>query len=88
MEAEGLDEVPMTFRRQQSTVRHTEVRGPGLNNVGFPACGAGAAGIVLPRHALRWGQKQQVVGKSLGLTKRAEGYQERGRVSTSVEDGL
>lgn len=53
MEAEGLDEVLLTVRGQQSTAHHTEVQDPGPIKVGFPACGVCAAGIVLPGYALR-----------------------------------
>lgn len=78
----------MAERGQQSTVRHAEVKEQGLIKVGFPACVACAAGIVLPGHALRRGQRQQTVGKRLAWVAWAEGYQERGRMSTSVEEGL
>lgn len=61
MEADGLGEVLATDRGQQSTVHHAEVKEQGLIKVGFPACGVCAAGIVLPRHALRWEQRQQAV---------------------------
>jgi hypothetical protein len=72
MEADGLDEVLATGRGQQSTVHHAEVKEQGLLKVGFPTCGTCAAGIVLPRPALRWGQK--------GVR--------RGDMSTSLEEEL
>lgn len=52
MKADGLDEVLMTHGGQQSTVHHAEVKEQGLIQVGFPACGERAAGIVLPGSAL------------------------------------
>lgn len=66
MEADGLDEVLMTDRGQQSTVHHTEVKEQGLLTVGFPACGESAAGVVLPRLAL------QVEGEATGMRKRLQ----------------
>lgn len=48
MKADGLDEVLVADGGQQSTVHHAEVKEQGLIQVGFPACGGRAAGIVLP----------------------------------------
>lgn len=62
MEADGLDEVLLAAGSQQSTVRHAEVKEQGLIMVGFPARGVRAAGVVLPRHALRWGRGNRQCG--------------------------
>lgn len=65
MKADGLDEVLVTGRGQQSTVRHAEVKERGLLQVGFPARGECAAGTGPPGHALRG--REKVEGKRLRL---------------------
>lgn len=52
MKADSLDEVLVANGGQQSTVHHAEVKEQGLIQVGFPACGGRAAGIVLPGDTL------------------------------------
>lgn len=74
MKADGLDEVLVTHGGQQSTVHHAEVKEQGFIQVGFPACGECAAGIVLPGNALEM-EKQQAGGKRRRLRALGRGCQ-------------
>lgn len=53
MEADGLDEVPVTVWHHQAAVNQAEVVEQGHIQVGLPARAGRAAGIVLPGHALK-----------------------------------
>lgn len=75
VEADSLDEVPLTARHHQSTVDQAEVVEQGHIQVGFPAGVGCTAGTVLPGDALKveeeakgmgGGDKRQEVDECLG----------------------